>query len=289
MIYTQLKGGLGNQLFQYASGRAAASRTGANLILDCSWFGRISRYDTPRQFELHRYPIEARIANDKETRICKLHSHPILGRLGIAWGGVSKMTEQSSRQLQIHEVRTGKVYLEGYWQKHRYFDPIKPELERTIAVPTSALSTTNKQIAEMISASQSVAMHIRRGDYVSNPLASRIHAVCSPEYYERALEKMTELCGPLTPFVFSDDIGWVRAHVRLPRTTIFVTKDAPGEPHEELELMRRCRTHIIANSTFSWWGAYLGANSEQVVIAPRKWFKDARAVRELVPETWISI
>ena len=145
----------------------------------------------------------------------------------------------------------------------------------------------NAELASEIQATVSVGVHIRRGDYVANPIANQFHGVCSLEYYLAAIAKLKEEIGAPRFFVFSDDIGWARQNLRLPDPTTFVDHNGEAHDYEDLRLMSLCKHHIIANSSFSWWGAWLSNNPDKIVIAPERWFRDpSMDPRDLVPEGW---
>jgi hypothetical protein len=143
------------------------------------------------------------------------------------------------------------------------------------------------ELAKKISQSKSVSIHIRRTDYVSNPNTRRFHGICDMDYYYKAVKMIAGKVHSSNFFLFSDDINWVKENFRIKYPTIFV--DHIGSDAEELLLMSLCKHNIIANSSFSWWGAWLNRNLSKIVIAPKKWFKVNVNERDIVPQEWIRI
>jgi hypothetical protein len=133
-------------------------------------------------------------------------------------------------------------------------------------------------------------MHIRRGDYAHNPKTNTVHGVCEKEYYYRCVEKISSTTPDLRIFVFSDDMGWVVENMRLPCRTTYVAHNGEENDYEDLSLMSMCKHHIIANSSFSWWGAWLSTNPDKIVFAPREWFRDASIhTSDLIPKDWVVL
>jgi Glycosyl transferase family 11 len=175
-------------------------------------------------------------------------------------------------------------YLEGYWQSERYFAPIAPQLRKEIRL-RDALLPTARALESRIRATRSISVHVRRGDYVSQPAASAYFHTCQPAYYKRAMDKMLEHEPHAEFFVFSDDMAWSREHIRPHRPLHFVDLNAPASV--DLHLLSSCSHHIMANSSFSWWGAWLNDSPTKRVIAPVLWFKDPSIdTRDLLPSTW---
>jgi len=133
-------------------------------------------------------------------------------------------------------------------------------------------------------------MHIRRGDYAHNPKTNSVHGVCEKEYYYRCVEKIASTAPDLRIFIFSDDMGWVMENMRLPCRTTYVAHNGEENDYEDLSLMSMCKHHIIANSSFSWWGAWLSTNPDKIVFAPRDWFRDASIhTSDLIPKDWVVL
>jgi hypothetical protein len=294
-IATQMLGGLGNQLFQYAAGRALAERLGGRLILDCTAISRAER-----AFALSCYPIDAEIVCDA---FGKPHSRRLrlpgsLGRrLSDAFHDYVPTTyrikghrfnvfgeKRSFTYDSIFEILAGSIYLTGYWQSYRYFERVR-DLIRGEIRPAWPLSAANRIWLARIEASNAVCLHVRRGDYLHH---NGLPLVCARPYYDNALEHMRRFVQKPQVFVFSDDIPWCRDAFRGPDIA-FVDTNGPDRAADDLRLMAACRHHIIANSSLSWWGAWLAHHPEQIVIAPQPWLPGADTDRDLLPQRWIRL
>jgi hypothetical protein len=185
-------------------------------------------------------------------------------------------------------LRKPPLYLEGYFQSARYFQDVRDELMSEF-VPSRALSDENRHILRMINDSESISIHVRRADYVADPANLRKHGVCGETYYHAAADRILQICHRPSWFVFSDDMEWAREHVRLPGQMVHVSHNA-SEPEMDMHLMANCQHNICANSSFSWWGAWLNANTNKTVIAPAAWFASRDLSSEdLVPVDWERI
>lgn len=290
MIITRLIGGLGNQLFQYAMGRALAVRRATNLRLDTSGFGKYRL----RTYALDYFAITGTTLTSAEYRQLRLPPPP--GRIGRLAGLLSRVYKRPT--VPVVAERTfafdpsvldapATCYLVGYWQSPKYFEGIAETIRKEFTV-RDPLSGMNLAISKEIANSQAVAVHIRRGDYVTNPDTHSFHGICEPSYYTRAEDYLHSELGTLTLFVFSDDPDWASRNVNFKSATRIVQHNGPERAHEDLRLMTMCQHHIIANSTLSWWGAWLCAHVEKQVVAPRQWFRDPeQRADDLIPANWI--
>jgi len=287
LISTILIGGLGNQMFQYAAGRALALRLGTNLKLDTRAF---SDYKV-HSYGLDRFAIQAGLINDFSFALLRHDS--LLRRAGRYF----KVTLNKNVYLEkgfdfdpmVLLLKDG-AYLEGYWQSERYFadfaDQIRADL--TVAAPPD---DENLSWLERIRNGTSVSIHIRRGDYVTNPTANAVHGLCDLDYYRRAAAYLAaKLEGEAEFYVFSDDPEWVRENLELPYAMHYVNHNDASRNYEDLRLMSNCSHHIIANSSFSWWGAWLNPSLAKIVVAPEQWFRDkSKSTKDLIPSSWIRI
>ncbi len=297
-----LDGGLGNQLFQYAAGRALASQLGASLVLDTSALEQPPTEVTPRQFELHHFGIAARTATD--------HEKTLFRRLR-RWRGLRIGTEKwhlvRERGMGYQPGFDGwglNSYLVGYWQSHRYLSKTHEALATELQ-PVAPLSLASETVRQQLSASESVALHVRRSDYVSLPSAAQFHGALSLSYYLGAIAKMRSTLRSPRFFVFSDDIAWCRQKLGLSAAeTTFVDHNQGPNAWQDLMLMSHCQHQVIANSSFSWWSAWLGdqrmrggssstvpQNSVRQVIAPEKWFAgtDDTPLVDRLPGQWSTM
>jgi hypothetical protein len=146
------------------------------------------------------------------------------------------------------------------------------------------------KIAEQISRVNSVSLHVRRGDYVANLKVAAIHGLCSKEYYASAIKFISKKVERPHFFVFSDDINWVENNFKINYPCTYINQNFSNESYNDLRLMSLCQHNIIANSSFSWWGAWLNCNSEKIVIAPKKWFANSdKRCDDLIPEKWVRL
>lgn len=290
MIIVQLLGGLGNQMFQYALGRRLSIDRQVPLKLDVSGFETY----TLRQYYLDHFNIHAEIATPGD--ILRFRSYRIdqrvkrrIERLTRPYYDRSIVNEQTpgfdSRILRVG----GDVCLDGYWQNEQYFDTIQAHIreEFTLKAPPSA---ANLAMLRQIESTQSVSLHIRRGDYASNPLTNQYHGLLPLTYYQEAAAKISDRVSDPHFFVFSDDPGWAHDHLRLDFPVIIVDVNGPAQGHEDLRLMSACQRHIIANSSFSWWGAWLSSSPRKLVYAPARWFTDpVMNAQYALPANWSRI
>ncbi len=286
MVITRLIGGLGNQLFQYALGRALAARRATTLKLDTSGYERY----TLHAYALHHFNIPESFAARDEIR--RLRGGWIAERLPRRLQKVNPFRKRSyilERRFSFDpEVLDAPddIYLDGYWQSENYFKSIEGILRREFTV-RYPLSGRNQEIAARIADCNAASMHVRRGDYVSNPTFSQAHGICSPDYYRAAARRIADSNPRPHFFVFSDEPEWVAENLRLDHPMTVVTGNDARHNYEDLRLMILCRHHVIANSSFSWWGAWLDANPEKTVIAPARWFaNDEHDTRDLFPPAW---
>lgn len=301
VIITRISGGLGNQLFQYAFGRQLAEKNDAELVLDASFYARPFLQDARRSFLLSKFRVQGREMNEADRRaigIPDMASMTFFARAKRVLFRVTERLKPLYRRRLILEAGfsfdpellkvVGPCYLSGVWQSEEYFKRIAPQI-RSELVLLNAPSPLLSRWLEAVRASSSVAIHIRRGDYVQNAKTNAFHGVCSMEYYVSAMKHMEDVLGHPTFFVFSDDIGWAKEHLRTTHPIHFVSERGL-EDQEELMVMSQCRHAIIANSSFSWWGAWLNPHLEKIVIAPKTWFNVAALDTEtLLPPAWLRL
>jgi len=288
-VIARLEGGLGNQLFQYAAARSLADRLGCDLSLDLRDLQGVVQHP----FQLGRYGIRASTATSDEMEHLPDWKNSRLGRIR------SQLSQQlpfafsfpvfwpQSFAFDPRFDRISKpVFLVGYWQTEKYFAWNRAHILRDIQLISPLRADT--PMLDHIRSTNSVSLHIRRGDYISNPDAAKFHGLCDLTYYHAAVADMSARRGDISVFVFSDEPAWARENLKLEVPTYYVEGDACGDAHTDLELMSLCKHHIIANSSFSWWGAWRSATKEHSVIAPVRWFLDAGTdTRDVVPYSWI--
>lgn len=287
-VSVRLVGGLGNQMFQYSAARAIALRHGVSLKLDLSWFGT----DPDRKYALSPFSIDAEtfVANRQlPINFTERVRRRIRRGLRARKGGVPSYTEKSFRYDSVIETLYPPVELEGYFQSERYFDGCREQILRDFTLRETPESTTG-ELLERICGSESIALHIRRGDYVSNAAASAFHGTLGMAYYKVGLDIARRGMNRPHCFVFSDDPQWARENLKTDVPTTYIDIHSTDLAHEDLRLMRACRSFVVANSSFSWWGAWLGQREGKTVVAPARWFKDDKIdTSDLIPSDWIQV
>ena len=289
MVIVRLIGGLGNQLFQYALGRHIAHRHGVSLKLDISAF----ESHELRSYNLSHFNIIEDFASADE--IAALKWGEVLGnfpRIAL-WLQQLRPIDRRSYIIERHfhfdpDVlkSPADVYLEGYWQSEKYFKGIEDLLRSEFTVRT-APEAHDINVASRIMNEESVSVHVRRADYVTNNQTRTVHRTSSLEYYASAIRKINELSNTPHLFVFSDDPDWAMANLRFGERITFVTHNDTSKNYQDIRLMSLCRYHIIANSSFSWWSAWLCSYPGKIVCAPKQWFVTPdHDVRDLIPSDW---
>ncbi len=288
MIVVRLCGGLGNQLFQYAAGRRLAHARRTELVLDLGWYARTPSSDTPRIYELGHYPIQARPAMPTEALWCRLHEGRLLRRLPFLPRRWRHRREKSFEFDSLVLDLPDNTYLDGYWQSYRYFEDIAELIcaELTSMVP---LGPQDEKVATSIAKGDAVSVHVRRGDYVTHQAAASNHGLCSLDYYKAALARVLPHVERPHFFVFSDDAAWARENLPLPGPATFVDHNGPATAFQDMRLMSLCNHQITANSSFSWWGAWLNLRPDKIVVTPKQWFADQRDTSALAPGDWIRL
>ena len=289
MVVVSLFGGLGNQLFQYAVGRAVAFRHKTILKLDVTAF-EVYRLQA---YSLTHFNIREEFAY--VGPVARLLGHPTnrhLRRLRryFPYFWLHSVNEQQQYKFDPGIFEKGRnVLLYGFWQSERYLRDISDLLHRELTVRTAA-DRENSAVAEAIRSVEAVSVHVRRADYVTDNLTLQKHGTCSTDYYRAAIGELTANVRAPHFFVFSDDPGWAQANLAFEDPVTFVTHNKADRNYEDLRLMTLCQHHIIANSSFSWWGAWLGTNPKRIVIAPRRWLNDDTVdTSELFPDNWRRI
>lgn len=291
LIITRLFGGLGNQMFQYASGRRMALENNVQLKLDLSWF----RSQTKRTYRLNQFQISTEIATEDEIYYYKKNRW-LLSLLKTFQQPQLKYPQWLGQIIEYHGSDffpqvlqpTKRAYLDGYWQSERYFSSIAPVIRQEFQL-AQPFSDENKSWVEKVNQPSAVSVHIRRQDYVFNAQINSKYYVCDPEYYKQAAVYLSQQIPNAYFIIFSDDLSWARQNMDFLSPASFVNAVGPRKDEEELMLMSLCHHHIIANSTFSWWGAWLGEAKDSSVIVPGRWFKEWPFPKNLIPNRWIII
>lgn len=294
MICTRLQGGLGNQLFQYAAGRALALRHQVDLLIDVQLLQRKNPKITPRRYELDRFRHTGRVCHPGDVRVN--WRNQFLPRRFQTNDGWRLYREPGIREECSFFSLPDNTVIEGFWQSPFYFQHIAQVLAAELTLISPMSQSGHRWLDEIQGCSTvSVGVHIRRGDYVTLPSAAHFHGVLPMSYYECAFGHMRKHLHRPTFFVFSDEPAWCeRQPIFLSEDTVVIGPDHTREPCEDLILMSRCQHHVIANSSFSWWSAWLADQSPRLfnrqVFAPRQWFAQDRGpeVYPRFPSHWVQ-
>ena len=298
--------GLGNQMFIYAAGRAIAARHGAEMCVDKSYYEDGSQGSLPAGAAVRAYGLD--VLNVK-TREIKDYSGLTLWR--VRSRRLHKRVMALAPCLLLNRLRRGthifhfaekgptfdpfvlrlpdNVLLEGYFVSYKYFEHCRPVICEDFSF-RQAPDAANAAMLEQMAAVDSVSLHVRRGDFVTNKIVAERFGLCSLDYYRRAVDCLAQKVRSPHFFVFSDDPPWVRDNLKTAFATEYVTHNLGRQDHEDLRLMTACKHNIIANSTFSWWGAWLNPNAGKIVIAPTPAF-DKLGIRDddLYPRSWVRL
>lgn len=298
MIILQMLGGLGNQMFQYALGRKLALEHNTELKVDLRGYHENS---------LRKYCLDnlsvciAGEASKKEISRFADKTYPWYVRRAAGLMRVNKWLAQKGKNSRHYSEKTeftfdskvlswpDNIYVSGYFQSYKYFEDIRDVLVKEFQ-PKKSAEGINANYLKDILEQQSVSLHVRRGDYVSNAATQKHHGGCDLAYYKEAMRRMDKYChGKPVYYVFSDDLEWVKGNLKFDRLVYFMDQNGADKDYEDLRLMSACQHHIIANSSFSWWGAWLCQRPAQKVIAPKVWIKANPNTPNMVPDNWERI
>jgi len=299
-VIVKIHGGLGNQLFQYSYARALADRYNATLKLDVSSYTpKMASKDNPDHVFRRRYGLgKMQIVADEATEceIIELRgSRNLFQRLLTKFDPICRRYVEEKcfhfdlRYLAPEQLKKGRsVYVHGFWQTEKYFEEIREKLLSELTV-ASCPDASNAQLLDEITAVNSVCVHVRRGNFLLKHYKD-YHGVCSIDYYRQAVSKIcTQVKAPRF-YIFSDDHEWVKDKMNFLSPATQVTLNGPENDYDDLRLMSRCKHHVIANSSFSWWGAWLSTHETKLVIAPSKIFRLSKLnTDDFAPESWIKI
>jgi hypothetical protein len=289
MILVRVTGGLGNQMFQYAFGRVLQLKYKTALKVNPIWFNDKER-KKHETLQLHLFPnTDVTNASEKEVFFYKrktLWGSKLLLNLKWRWSRYSMFIEPAFNfQPNVITTSTKNCSLEGYWQSEKYFKHIRQTLLNDFEFPP--LNDKNREIEQIIRNNNSISIHLRRGDFIADPLNNKNHGFIGLKYYAEAVGQFSKEQEAPLYFIFSDDINWVREHLKLSQDTLYIDWNKNEEAINDLHLMSLCQHNIIANSSFSWWAAWLNQNPNKIVIAPKKWFNERDwNTSDLIPDAW---
>jgi len=281
MIYVNVRGNLGNQLFEYACARSIQNLTGQTICLNI--YDLI--HNNPNyKFDLDKYILNDNVIIEREHPIIwyantKFFINRVIRKLFPNFYFKHKKKQGiytwiSSEYIELDDFSKTNFkdyFIDGYWQSTKYFKDIKDILINELQPKIGPLDS-NKELYDKISSTESVCISIRRGDYVTNEVYKKRFLVCDQDYFESAVKKLDELVNDTTFFIFSDDVEWARNNLNFGRECYY--ESGNDTVFEKLRLMSACKHFIISNSSFSWWAQYLSTNINKVVVAPSQWYKD---------------
>ena len=283
-------GGLGNQMFQYATGRYLAHYHQTPLKLDRHFLEDRSATGkfTYRQYALDLFQIQENFVQPNEF----FPSTRRYQRLQPTWYKVRRFfnpnlpmyLKQSTFFFDENLCNApSHVYLDGYWQSEKHFKPVEAIIREEFTFK-NGFSKNNLTLIEHIERKPAVCLHVRRGDYMRLPL----HQVCTLAYYHRGIDYLSQRISDLEIFVFSDDIAWCQQNLSG-KTPLHFVSEAGRTTRDDLQAMTRCQHFIISNSSFSWWAAWLARNPDKIVVVPERWVNITMKNDEIVPENWVKL
>lgn len=278
-IFVKFIGGLGNQMFQYAFGLSLEKRCKAKVYYDKSFFD----IKGSRNYELNNFKLKLKTTNNwllKFNECIKPRQKKII-----------KETEDSIYNEKFYNLKNYNFY-DGYFQTYKYFDDYRNDILKAFELKTP-LNEENEKMLKKIKSSNSVSLHVRRTDYLYKE-ELKIRGVCDLDYYGKAIKYIEKNIKAPHFFVFSDDITWCLEHLKFQSKYTFVDINDAQSGYFDMFLMKNCKHNIIANSSFSWWGAWLNEHNNKIVIAPKIWMirwneTEENAGRDLIPSDWIRI
>jgi len=296
MIVVKLIGGLGNQMFQYAFARSLALKNKTQLKLDITGFDNHFNTEnyTNRNFELNVFNITSEIASAEEI------SPFIKTKFGKAIDFISFFLPFKSNHFYLREpyfhffekalTTPATAYIDGYWHSEKYFKNIRTVLLEEFSLKEKLTPELIRITEEIKASNNSVAIHIRKGDYISNPINKAIYKELTADYYQKAIQIIINKFPDAVFYIFSDEPEWFQQNVQTTENNKFIKMRAGNKSYEDLFLMSLCKHNIIANSSFSWWGAWLNTHESKIVIAPQSWYiGNDKNTKDLIPENWIQI
>lgn len=293
MIVSKLISGLGNQLFQYAIGRQISIEKNTSLKLDITFF----ESQDLRSYKLNNYNINADIASNEELKyfLYKYNNHLLSSKV---FRKAEKLLPRTKRKLFKEEIPwqfepelfkvSSNIYIDGYWQHYKYFENIHPAIFKELTIKNPYTGFIESIINDINKNESSVSIHIRRGDYITDKQANNLMGVLPLSYYHSAINLIMQRIANPSFFIFSDDLEWARHNLNISSPCYYIDG---GKDYFDLDLMSKCKHNIIANSSFSWWGAFLNKNINKIVIAPKQWVlpEDINKKIELIFPSWIKL
>ncbi|WP_234733464.1 alpha-1,2-fucosyltransferase [Tellurirhabdus bombi] len=290
MVIGRITSGLGNQLFQYAIARHLSILNKASLYFDLSYYKYQYETDTPRVFKLHNFKIDYKLLDNSPllyaSKATKLFPERTLKP-------VFELVKEKHFHVdpEVLKARAKLLILDGFWQSEKYFSPAAAIIRKELVFTNQPGPAFEKYKNEIARSANPISIHIRRGDYVNNAEFSQSFGFIGIDYYHQAIKLIKRQFTDFRFFVFSDDQEWTEKNFDLSSDTVFVKNIGENSDLDDLHLMSLCKHHVIANSSFSWWGAWLNADPNKMVITPKNWFKNKPDwhTTDLIPDSWLSV
>jgi hypothetical protein len=293
VIIVKIQGGLGNQMFQYAAARRLSVIQNTKVWLDLSWFSLTDNQSSTRFFELENFMLEKNIIKHPEElyklpyNSNKTRPLMLLNRALFSKNTYALYKEQKYNLNKPVLLAPDNSYLEGNWTTEKYFLDVRPKILSDFCWRNRPSKKNEELILKIESIPDSVSLHIRRGDFL-NKVTLEHHGVLDLKYYYHAEREIKKIVKKPHFFVFSDDTAWAKQNLKLKSQTSFIDHNNSGV--EDLRIMKECKHAVIANSTFSWWAAWLNTNNEKLIFAPKKWLADpGMNTVDVIPKSWFKI
>jgi len=283
-------------MFQYAASKALAAKLATDLKIDTTFYKKnfATEIEHQRRYLLNTYfQLHAPLLTAAESQLLTKYSRHIGYRLYKKTSELLGLPSPfrfyqektfAGYEPGIHGVSGRIVYLHGGFQSEKYFMNCADSIREDFTF--RSIDPKNASIAEQMQEQESIAIHIRRGDYVQSPY----HNTCSVDYYLSAMQRVEATVAKPFYYIFSDDIDWVKEQLNISADHEFITHNNGDDSYKDMYLMSQCRHNIIANSSFSWWGAWLNQYGKKVVIAPEDWLSYHQvSARSIVPDAWLTL
>jgi hypothetical protein len=292
VVIIKLQGGLGNQMFQYAFARIISEKNKCKLYCDIEFFDNTEKKPgfTPRKLAINIFDIEV-IKMDELIYSQFVNKKKVISFLDfVLWEKHKEFAENLFKyDRKVFKIKP-PIYLDGYFQKDIYFKGYENMVKKLFIFPTN-FTDNIKKLLNLIDSSISVSIHFRRGDYIDDEIINNYHGTCSLDYYHDSIKTIQKNVSNPLFFIFSDDIEWVKHTLSGWKYNFyFVTETKGNDDWIDMMLMSRCKHNIIANSSYSWWSAWLNQFVNKVVIYPANWYNDKNInTQHLTPKKWIKI
>lgn len=271
MIIVKVSSGLGNQIFQYAMGLTLSETRNTKCLIDIAHYNK----NNNRNFRLKYFKVKLNYIPTWKIRFYKSDFAKLIDKVFLTEYYHPYIIDPIWEKVNFYEGKN--LILRGYWPFNEYFDSSINRIKKEIVVDPQFSTYDHQKLLLEVGQKESISLHIRRGDYKNNAEAFNLFGLLSKEYYINAINLIIKrLKNPLF-FIFSDDINWVKDNMDLPKCSVYVSEIIGGVDYLEFDLMCACKHNIIANSTFSWWAAFLNDYKNRIVIQPKRWYKSDHA------------